>query len=476
MLKGLKDAPLPVTAVVFGYLGPQELSLFLGSMRLPLHRLVLLIMVLVAASAFLRGRVIKLHSFDYAFFGFALWTVIAYIIHMGIGDGIEYGGSLALESFASYFVARIFVRDEKTFRGAVGVLFIAVLIAGAVALPESLFGKHYVHEALHKLTGYYHPVGYEKRMGLTRAYSFFDHPIHYGTFCASLFALMWYSERGGFSKLYKTGLVAGATFLGLSSAPLLCLGVQGGLVGWERVTKGIKGRAAITTAIIVCGYVVLSLMATRNPFHILATGLTLDPWTGYYRVMIWTYGLESVVQNPFLGIGLRDWVRPDWMYSSTIDAFWLVIAMTTGVPALLLLSGALFSLARHVHKPRLRPLDIQTKPLRLAWTFALIALSLAGFTVHYWNAIYGYFFFICGMAGWMADDMLIKRAAYLMQHRMGMGRSDAKALVEPGDEFDKSGRPGTETYPAPGPTTGPAPGSRMPAVSRPVYAFPRNLS
>ena len=319
-----------------------------------------------------------------------------------------------------------------------------------MALPESLFGKHYVHEALHKLTGYYHPVAYEKRMGLTRAYSFFDHPIHYGTFCASLFALMWYSERGGYSKFSKAGLVLGSTFLGLSSAPLLCIGVQGGLVGWDRLTKRIKGRAGITTAIVLIGYTVLALMATRNPFTILATGLTLDPWTGYYRVMIWTYGMDTVAQYPIFGIGLGDWVRPDWMFSSTVDAFWLVIAMTTGVPALLFLVGALFLLARNVHKPRFRPLDIQTKQLRLAWTFALFALSLAGFTVHYWNAIHGYFFFICGIAGWMADDMLIKRAAYQMQQKMGMARNGRKALAERDDEAEKTHRPSTGPYPAPG--------------------------
>ena len=37
-------------------------------------------------------------------------------------------------------------------------------------------------------------------------------------------------------------LLGAATFLGLSSAPLLCLGLQGGLIGWERVTRGLPRR------------------------------------------------------------------------------------------------------------------------------------------------------------------------------------------------------------------------------------------
>ena len=78
MLKDLRNAPLPVAIVVLGYLGPQELSLFLGSMRLPIHRVALLLMFCVAAIAFLRRRVIQLHGFDYAFLGFNLWTMKLY--------------------------------------------------------------------------------------------------------------------------------------------------------------------------------------------------------------------------------------------------------------------------------------------------------------------------------------------------------------------------------------------------------------
>ena len=457
MLRDLKNAPLPVAICVLGYLGPQELSLFLGGIRLPVHRLVLLVMICVAGYVYLSKRPIRFHIFDYAFLGFNLWTVLAYVVHMGSGDGIEYGGSLALESFASYMVARMFIRDEKSFRGALAFIFLAVLIAGAVALPEALSGRHFVHETLHRLTGYYHPVGYEERLGLTRAYSFFDHPIHLGTFCASIFALIWYSERRRVSRFVKSGLVVGATFLGLSSAPLLCLALQGGLVGWDRITRGIKSRALLTLLAVVVGYAVVSLLATRNPFHILATGLTLDPWTGYYRVMIWTHGLDSVGNNLLLGIGLNDWARPAWMYSSTVDAFWLVIAMTTGLPALFLLLTAILNMMWNVHRPRFKPLDMRTRNLRLAWTFAVIALALAGCTVHYWNAIYAYFFFVCGMAGWMADGYLIKRAATLMQ------RQNASMPADPPIPGNRGRRRG---------------GNHPPhrPMPRPVYAFPRQYS
>ncbi len=463
-MRDIKNAPIPVALCVLGYLGPQELSLFLGDIRLPVHRVVLLIMFCVAAYVFVTRRPIRLQVFDYAFLGFNLWTVMAYVTHMGAGPGIEYGGSLALESFGSYMIARIFIRDEKSFRGALSFIFLAVVIAGAAALPEAIWGSHFIHETLHKMTGYYHPVGYETRLGLTRAYSFFDHPIHLGTFCASIFALIWYSERRRGRKLIKSGIVAGSTFLGLSSAPLLCLGLQGGLIGWDRITTGMKSRAFLTLSALVAGYAVLSMLASRSPIQILATGLTLDPWTGYYRVMIWTYGLENVANNPFLGIGLSDWDRPYWMHSSTVDAFWLVIAMTTGLPAVFLLLTAILSMAWQVHRPRFGPLDAATRKLRLAWTFAIIALALAGCTVHYWNVIYAYFFFVCGMAGWMADGFLIKRAALVMQATHENDTKDANGAARRyGDVVDgRTGRRGGDQRPLPVPSP------------RPVYAFPNS--
>ena len=54
-----------------------------------------------------------------------------------------------------------------------------------------------------------------------RAYGTFDHPIHYGTFCAALLAQFWYATTSTMERRKRAVLLAGATFLGLSSAPIL---------------------------------------------------------------------------------------------------------------------------------------------------------------------------------------------------------------------------------------------------------------
>ncbi|MBS0242730.1 MAG: hypothetical protein JSS20_11180, partial [Proteobacteria bacterium] len=123
---------------------------------------------------------------------------------------------------------------------------------------------------------------------------------------------------------------------------------------------------------------------------------------GFYRLMIWENGLANVWANPFVGLGLNDWERPLWMVSSTVDAFWLVIAMRGGLPALLLLVTGIGLMIRGVVR-RLRKADARRQALARGWIISLIALALVGCTVHYWNVPFAYLFFFVGLGGCLAD-------------------------------------------------------------------------
>lgn len=410
MLKALKAAPLPVVLVIASFLCPTEFSLYLGGLRLPPHRVALIIFVPFALARMLTRRGIHVRSYDLLLLAFALWTIFAYWQHSG-QEGFVYGGSLALECFGGYIVARAFVRTPDDVLATLRALVVAIATAALFALPETLTGHIYTHEALRALTGYVHPIGIEQRLGLTRAYGTFDHPIHYGTFCAALMAMLWFAERKRKARRKSVALAVGATFLGLSSAPLLCLALQGTLIGWERLTRGIAARRWLTLAIIAGLYAGLSIVSTRTPFAIIATGFTLDPWTGFYRLQIWSNGLDNVWAHPLTGLGLEDWERPSWMVSSTVDAFWLVTAMRTGIPSVLLLITAVLLLAAAALKGRRRMPDRHLARLGTGWVISLIALALVGCTVHFWNALVAYFFFFLGLGGVWADPARVKARA-----------------------------------------------------------------
>ncbi|MBU1213341.1 MAG: hypothetical protein KJ587_19055 [Alphaproteobacteria bacterium] len=403
MLRALMIAPLPVTLVIASFLCPTELSLFLGGLRLPPHRIALIVLFPIALYRLLFSRHVRLQGFDLVFVAFNIWTVAVFTSHAGTPDGLVYGGSLALESLGAYLVARAYVRDHQSLMASLKVMLLAIATAALIALPETLLGQNFAHDLLRALTGYEHPVAVETRLGLTRAYATFDHPIHYGTFCAGLLTLLLYAERRQNRRYGRATIIGGATFLGLSSAPMLCLALQFAMMAWDRLTRGIRSRALMTFALIAGLYVGVSLVSDRGPIGLIATGLTLDSWTGYYRMQIWIHGLENVWANPWTGIGLADWERPWWMVSDTVDAFWLVVAMREGIPAFLLLTLAIAMLVAAAVSKGLSTPDRQTHRILRGWLISLIALCLIGATVHFWNVLYAYFFFFLGLGGVLAD-------------------------------------------------------------------------
>jgi hypothetical protein len=114
-------------------------------------------------------------------------------------------------------------------------------------------------------------------------------------------------------------------------------------------------------------------------------------------MLIWTFGGAEALANPWFGIGMRDWNRPEMMYSGTVDAYWLVNAMTYGFPSVVALAlvmiGVIFGLLRvqrHFHGPDV----LVTKGLI---GFAAIML-ISGFTVHLWEAINCWIAMVLGSA------------------------------------------------------------------------------
>ncbi len=408
MKKKLKSAPYPIILLIFSFLCPVELSLYLGDMRLPPHRIALLILVPWALIRMASRSDIRIRAFDVLFILFGLWTVWAYRLHDPDG-GFVYGGSIALECVGAYLVPRAWIRDVDTLRSTLKVMMWAIVVAALIALPETLGGKIFTHDLMAQLTGYIHPTGVEMRAGsLTRAYSVFDHPIHYGTFCAGLFAIFWFAEKRSMNRGLRSAVIGGATLLGISSAPLLCIFLQSGMLAWEYATRGLKQRTPFTVVILIGLYIGVTLVSNRSPMNLVATGMTFDAWTGFYRLQIWENGLNNVWANPMFGIGLGEWERPSWMVSPTVDAFWLVIAMRTGIPAFLMVAAAILLLGRNAVVRSISSRDVDVRRLATGWMMSLIALCLIASTVHFWNVLSSFFFFFLGLGGWAADPKKVK--------------------------------------------------------------------
>ena len=111
--------------------------------------------------------------------------------------------------------------------------------------------------------------------------------------------------------------------------------------------------------------------------------------------------MVNVWQNPFIGLGLNDWVRPDWMlFVASVDNFWLLNAMRYGIPGFLSLLLpvliSVFAVGRGGADD-----GAVAKNIRLAWVFCMISFSVSLTTVHIWATLYSFFFFLFGSGMWM---------------------------------------------------------------------------
>ena len=126
---------------------------------------------------------------------------------------------------------------------------------------------------------------------------------------------------------------------------------------------------------------------------------TFSAHNAYYRELIFEWGMVNVWAHPIFGIGLNDWVRPSFMHHSSMDNFWLVMAVRYGIPGFLLLAiGYLIVIFRVMR----RDFAGQERMilLRRAWVFTFLGLTFTLCTVHIWTNIYSFVFFMFGAGVW----------------------------------------------------------------------------
>jgi len=403
-----KDAvrllPWPVTALVIALTMPSETSVYVGSLRLSPYRILLIITLFPSLNLLLSYRVGAPHIVDFLMIAHSLWVLLAFVVNEGLGQGFESGGIYIVESLGAYLVGRCWIRTRRDFEAFCRLVFFMVLGMLFFTIPESLTGVHFIKQAFQAALGGGGIPYIEPRLGLTRAFGSFDHPILYGTFCATTVAATYYvvcSAKIGTRQLVTMSAVGLATFLSLSSGAFVAMGIQGFLIAWDRLTRGISNRWTMLGGLFALGWIFLSLLSNRSPIKVFISYMTFSAHSAYNRILIWEYGTKEVARHPLFGIGFADWQRPDWMHSSSMDNFWLVTAVRYGLPALILLLLAVFVTMRRIGK--VQNADDSFLRYRLAWIIGILGIGIAGITVHFWNSLFGLFMFLLGTGAWMLD-------------------------------------------------------------------------
>lgn len=391
---------LPALLFVGALAMPPETSFVVGGLRLSPYRVVLLACLWGAVSRLMKGEAGPKRVTDLLIPAHALWAAVALVAAHGLGQAAPTAGIYFVESVGAYLLGRTSVRDEADFRRVVAVFTVITAWLVVVTVPEALTGQHYVRDAFRAVLGGAPPDEMGKRYGLTRAYGPFEHPILHGVFCAVAVGMSLQALGSGVVRAAaRTCVLMVATITTVSSGAIVAALLQLAMIAYDRATTWLPGRWLLLTGVMVSGLVVVGAVSSRPAHQVLMTSLALSRETAYTRMEIFNYGSQSVAKHPLLGIGLNDWERPDWMpETGSVDNFWLLTAMRYGLPALLLLAGA----TAYIVVRGATAAKASEGALRGAkgLIFAVAAVSLAGTTVHFWNALFTLFFFLLGCGVW----------------------------------------------------------------------------
>jgi len=388
---------IPLLAVTLGVLMPTEFRVEIAAQNIYSYRLAYLIFAPWCLYSILTVG-LRLRFADFLVVLTAGWISTSFIVIYGFAGGFASGSAVALDLLLPYLIARTTIRTLDDLRRFLIVLAPAALVI-ALALPiESVSGNYYVRNLSISIFGRVGElpavIGKDFRFGLLRAMGPFSHPIMAGLFFASLLPLYWFSGIRGWPRI--AGLAAGlATFFTLSSAALIGLIVSIGLAVYDYLRKVVTFLSWPLFAIASAMLALTAHIVSQNGLISVIIRSTFNPQTGYYRLMIWEHGSQSVAENPWFGIGYENWARGTGL-SGSVDAFWLVLAMRNGLPAAILLGALLLMLIIGVSASATRSKGID-KSTFIGLAITLFLLALQGFTVHFFGGMGIWFAVLIGL-------------------------------------------------------------------------------
>lgn len=361
---------------------PAQISISIGAVSLNIYRVGIFVCLLMVVPAILK---MKWRLPDTLIVSAGVWAAVA--LTVGQGTGWDSGPIAALELIAPYLIGRCSVTSIDDFRrlmrfGFPFVCLIAMIMVFEAVTRHAVFGVHRGAEDL-------------MRYGLMRAPGPFAFPILAGVFCASFFSLFMAALTKG-RRVAMAASVVGM-LASISSGAFAVLLVQIGLMISRRLFKTLRMKNGWRLLFVVLAivWVLVDIFSNRGALKVFISIISLSPATAYYRLLIWEYAGQAVLDHPLFGVGYGDWVRLNWMTTS-IDTFWLATGVAYGlfVPIAIGLASLIIMYRAGAAS---RIVNESDGNVCFAFNASLAGLLISAFTVHYWSNIYIWFIMLIGM-------------------------------------------------------------------------------
>jgi len=322
---------------------PRGVELQLGTIMIDSSRIVLVLFGLMAANQVLSGKItIRATVADWLLLVHIVIISLTALYHEGLREGLELTSTVLIDRGLAYFVARVAIRNLQCFRYYIRVVLVIAAISAVFALEEMLTGYSIIRAVYHV---FFPKVAYiyltQQRLSFFRASAAFRVEILFGLYCATVFALAvcvkpYYLKMG--RTLYKGCLVlcAAGVFASLSSGPWMAFGLCLFCLAYSRLMRNVRGRWRLFLFTIGAGFLFLSVASNRGPIKLMINYFAIVPSTGYIRIMMWESVWALMSDYWLLGWGWgADWPRHEWYIWSSVDSFYAVQMVRSGIFAAL---------------------------------------------------------------------------------------------------------------------------------------------
>ncbi len=376
-------APLLPALLVFAALLPQDVNIRPFGLFLTCPRLILL-----GSAPFIVMRLVRKFTTggatlcDATVAAAAVWMFLSVSVSSGLDRAIVGASVLILELCGAYYLVRATVNRTGDAVALARWLCILIAINGVLSVLDIVTGRHILHELAQSVTGSAGEWRLDYRNGVLRAQGTLEHPILLGTVCCigAIIGL-------GVLKGWQRAAVFVGCFVGMvasvSSAPLggVILGCM--LLVYGRAMPHFPGKWRL---LLVTGGLLLGLLLSVHPapFAFLLQHLTIDPETGYYRLMIWNLVGSLVTAHPWFGLGLDSDFAEIFSVANTVDSVWLYSALCFGIVGSVLIGLILVTSCGRAMRRGALVTDAEMKLARSLGVVVFLYIYL-GCTVDYWG-------------------------------------------------------------------------------------------
>jgi hypothetical protein len=378
--------------LLVGMFMPPTVAVNIGTLKLSSGRAALILLIIPAMKR-LFSEPRRFVWSDPLVAAAVVWIVGGRISVQGLNatsfaEGVEFLGY--------YMLARAFFLYPTSLNELLPVLRAVALVLLILAILDFASNEFVINEITGKIFGtvrlsmqrdysHFHRTlfGHD----VIRATSTFDHPILYGTFCCIAGSFFLFAERSRILQMFSVAACLLGVLLSGSSAPLLGFMVAIGIYAYDLLLRNYNWRWKVFQGLF-CAWLALVFLVIAHPLQWMILHLTLDPVSGYYRIMEWDAATEVLHESPYVGFGAGHVFGID-ILDVSIDSVWLVLALKYGVPsAVLCLLSSLVLLMKGQGRDAIRKAEPLLMKMRTAFSLINILFVIIGFTVAYWNSMW----------------------------------------------------------------------------------------